>query len=417
MASDGNRTQRLTQVNCRHQYEGSPAGTNSEPHETDLPDKMVSRLAGRMIRLMVKVLCLLVLAIILTAGLWPFHGPWNAVSWLSEDKGLRFGRHGSVVTEGPLGVGEAKAANSCTLELWLEPARLDLAGTILAFYDSASGMVPFALRQFQHGLAFRRVTQDSGGQPTEIYVPDVFSGRAPVFVTIRSGEHGTSVSTDGKLLKRVPYFSFSSQDLSGQMVVGDAPIHAFGWLGTVKGLAIYHRELTDDEVARESDVWTKSGRPNSTSKMGLVASYPFDEGRGTLVHNQVESAANLMIPGRFMVLHKVFLQRPWDEFSNSRHYWKDVAINVVGFIPLGLVFRGYFAAILGIKRSTWLTIAFGFAVSLTIEVLQSYLPTRDSGMTDIITNTSGTALGAISCAWLLKNSRFAKLIASVDGNL
>jgi VanZ family protein len=370
-----------------------------------------------MIRLLVKVLCLLVLAIILTAGLWPFHAPRNAVSWLSEGKGLRFGRHGSVVSTGSLGVGEAKTGNSCTLELWLEPARLDSAGTILAFYDSASGTVPFALRQFQRGLAFRRIGQNSGGKPSEIYVPDVFDGAAPVFVTIRSGEDGTSVSADGKLLKSVSYFNFSSQDLSGQMVVGDAPIHAFGWLGAVKGLAIYHRELTDDEVSREFDSWTKFRRSNSTGSKNLVASYPFDEGRGNLVHNQVESAANLIIPNRFLVLHKVFLQRPWDEFSNSRHYWKDVAINVVGFIPLGLVFRGYFAAILGIKRSTWMTIVFGFAVSLTIEVLQAYLPTRDSGMTDIITNTSGTALGAISCAWLLKNRRFAKLIASADGNL
>jgi VanZ family protein len=225
------------------------------------------------------------------------------------------------------------------------------------------------------------------------------------------------VSTDGKLLKSVPYFNFSSRDLSGQLVVGDAPIHAFGWLGTVKGLAIYHRELTDDEVPREFDRWTKYGRPNSTRGKDLLASYAFDEGRGSLVHNQVESAANLIIPGRFVVVHKVFLQRPWDEFTNSRHYWKDVAINIVGFIPLGLVFRAYFGAILGIKRSTWLTIAFGFAVSLTIEVLQSYLPTRDSGMTDIVTNTFGTALGAILCVWVLKNTRFAQLIASGDGNL
>jgi VanZ family protein len=370
-----------------------------------------------MIRTIVRVLCLLVLAIILTAGLWPFHAPRNTVSWLSKGKGLRFGRHGSVVSTGPLGVGEPTSGNSCTLEGWFEPARIDSAGTILAFYDSASGTVPFALRQFQRGLAFRRIAQNSDGKPAEIYVPNVFSGVAPVFITIRSGEQGTSISTDGKLLKSMPYFSFSSQDLSGQLVVGDAPIHAFGWLGTVKGLAIYHRELADDEVSREFDSWTKSGSPNSTGKTGLVASYPFNEGSGNLVHNQVESAANLIIPGHFMVLHKVFLQRPWSEFSNRRSYWKDVAINVVGFIPLGLVFRGYFAAILGIKRSTWVTIAFGFAVSLTIEVLQSYLPTRDSGMTDLITNSSGTALGAISCAWLLKNSRFGKRIAWANGNL
>ena len=356
------------------------------------------------------------LSIILIAGLGPFHAPRNAVSWLSESKGLRFGRHGSVISAGLLGVGEAKADNSCTLELWLEPAGIDSAGTILAFYDSASGRVPFALRQFQRGLALRRIAQDDGGKRAEIYVPDVFSGMAPVFITIRSGNDGTSVSTDGKLLKRVPFFTFSSQDLSGQLVVGDAPIHAFGWPGTVKGLAIYNRELPDDEVSREFDNWTKSGRPDSTGSNGLVTSYPFDEGKGNLIHNQVGSAANLIIPGRFMVLHKVFLRRPWDEFSNSRYYWKDVAINVVGFIPLGLVFRGYFAAILGIKRSTWVTIAFGFAVSLTIEVLQSYLPTRDSGMTDIITNTSGTALGAMFCAWVLRNRQFAEQFAPVVGN-
>ena len=83
-------------------------------------------------------ICLLVLCGILVAGLWPFHAPKNEVGWLSEGSGLLFGKHGTIVSASPFKTRASQDDNSCSLEIWLEPTRVDSEGMILAFYWPAS---------------------------------------------------------------------------------------------------------------------------------------------------------------------------------------------------------------------------------------------------------------------------------------
>lgn len=347
--------------------------------------------------MLLRVICGLTLLGILVAGLWPFHAPRNQVSWLSQKNGVRFGKHGSIVSANPFKAHATQEGNSSSVEVWVEPSRIDSGGMILAFYWPESRVVPFAVRQWATGLALE--PEGSHGHfpvKGEIYVGDVFSSLKPVFVTITSGKVGTDIYVDGKLVKRVPSFTISNRDLTGEFVVGGAPSVTFNWPGQVKGLAVYDHELSAAEVSQGFVDWTTGSKPDSAKNEGLVARYLFDERKGNVVHNQVDSATNLLIPERFFVLHERFLEKPWDEFRPSWPYWKDVGVNVVGFIPLGFFFYAYFSQLRKAEHSVAVTIAFGFAVSLTIEVLQAFLPTRGSGMTDLITNTLGTGLGVMA---------------------
>ena len=86
---------------------------------------------------------------------------------------------------------------------------------------------------------------------------------------------------------------------------------------------------------------------------------------------------------------RVFHDWPW---PLSFPILKDMALNVVVYAPLGLT--GYLSSARGFRwaRAAW-PIAFGFALSLALETLQSYLPGRVPSGMDLLCNTAGAAAG------------------------
>jgi glycopeptide antibiotics resistance protein len=110
----------------------------------------------------------------------------------------------------------------------------------------------------------------------------------------------------------------------------------------------------------------------------------------------------LYIPATYRVVDKMILEPPWSEFEMSGNYCAAVLKNIMNFMPLGFCFCAYFSADPRISPPRLTTVIAGPLVSLTIEILQGFLPTRDSRMTDTITNTLGAWGGAALYAalWL-----------------
>lgn len=344
-------------------------------------------------------ICLFVSCALLAAALWPFNFvSRNEVSWLSNENGLRFGRKGTIFSLGAFEVAGSDKEPFCSLEIWLEPAlpSVKRSETILAFYMPQNpGM--FRLMQHLDEFLVQRDYRDQQRhlETAEIKIEHAFHKNERVLFTVISNRRTTSVYRDGVFAESSSRFGLTCAAFSGQLVIGNSPIIYDSWQGTLLGVAFYHQGLLPEQVSQHYVSWTHGSMPVGIQEDGLLALYSLGEGVGSTAHNAVGANPDLHIPERFEIPHKRFLTPPWEEFSPDLGYAWDIAINVAGFVPLGFFLYAYFSLELAWNRATILTIALSGLASLTLEILQGFLPSRDSGITDIITNTVGSGLGVI----------------------
>ena len=351
---------------------------------------------------------LLFLALILFVGLWPFD-PWseNRVSPLDGSEGLRFEADGIVLSSG----GEAEWIQSLfknkaiSIELWVRPAAESSGGvsSIVAFYDSQSEK-SFFVGQWKSHLLVRTQTSHTvrgGRNYREIGLREGLVAGREHFLTITSDSTGTRIYSEGKPARVNPAHQVFPEDaVFGRIILGNNAAGKQGWSGDILGLGLYSRSLTTDEVLNSFSRW-KDGSRISLHLEGTVGLYCFQEAAEREVKNCWGGTLNLLIPETFAPPRKILLSHSWDHL---RHGWssiQDVIVNIAGFIPFGFLT----CALLLRRRNAGGGLAFihavliGALLSFTIEILQAWLPSRDSSLADLAFNTLGTALGAAAC-WL-----------------
>jgi VanZ family protein len=328
------------------------------------------------------------------ACFWPFAAPRNSAAWADGGHAVAFDRHGILVGPDPL-LHDGPADSGCTLELWVEPDRVNLKGAIFATYSAANPRL-LTIEQYNDAVAVRSVAPGAPARTggAQLYADGVFAAHRPVHLTVTSAQGAAKVFVNGIVRRAVPDFGVCRALFTGRFVVGTATQTDYDWRGKIAGIAVFDRALDLREIQEDYKTWPSHPDSSFLNKVGVAAFYRFDKTTG--LRDLVSRSASFDIPDRFFVPAKRRLSLP----SFDNHI--DILANIIGFMPLGFTLCGYLSFRSGKLTSVLIAVLFCSLFSLLIESLQWYLPTRDSDLTDVISNTTGAAVGAMLLLWCVR---------------
>jgi VanZ family protein len=341
-------------------------------------------------RRLLPLICLALSLGLLVAGLWPFRFlPTNDVHWIGGGPGLRFDRYGILSGKEPLfgPQGPVDLALPFTIRMEVRPREepSDSLPRILSAYD-ARGRELFFLGQWRSELILRILKEEryfhirSRETGADGLHKDVTRS-----IVVRSDINTLTLFIDevpAKTSSGVDFSLLSDKQVPAWMILGNSPTGECPWRGDLRSLSFYTEALSP------GDIESRRTHP--------VIHYGFSEGIGAICRGSADSRYDLVIPSGFQAPKKGILVPPWRVQKFDRSFWKDVFVNILGFIPYG--FAAYAWGHNGGKRKSSTAMCFalllGAGISLFIELLQVYLPTRDSSFTDVLNNVFGTYIGA-----------------------
>ncbi|MFT5696492.1 MAG: hypothetical protein ACI9QQ_002473 [Myxococcota bacterium] len=337
-----------------------------------------------------------IVVLVLIAVLSPGKRPWdNFMRWRDPGPGLHFGAIAQALSEEPI----TTTTGELTLEVWLVPGFVPGIGNqeMISFYDG-EGIRPLLIGQFSSGYILRgRADNPTGDVRLDKYIganevgPIAPNSISHLAVTVDL--EGAALHVNGRktslLLKETA--AWKGDAFGGHLMLGSSNTGWRLWQGGMLGVAVYDQVLDATQLRKHAENPDVIRDKEFAGDPSLLAFYPFDEGEGDRAHNRAARGSDLTFPDRMTQPTRDNFLSAYPVHPGDRLWIPlDIVSNVLGFAPLGFV--------LAWKRRTAgiaMALAFGFAFSLSIEIIQPLIPGRNSSIVDLASNSAGALLGAL----------------------
>lgn len=360
-------------------------------------------------------LTVLVLLVILIVGLRPkVISPQNRAVWLSDRAGLHFEKYGIAYTDSisDLIQPHILPRDAFSIEFALKAKDFSEEGFhfILLLHGGQdsdqlligqwrSSLIVMNGDDYEHRRKIDRLTVTSDDELPEIQ-----------FVTITTGSEGTRIYIDGQLAAAKKDMRLELPNGENvRIVAGNSVYGSHSWEGDLYGLAVFGKTLPEGDVATHYNGWLQNLDFTFAQAWTPVVLYSLDKKGSNQVPLESDNSYTLQVPSRMKTLLPSFFFHKWDSLKIGKSFFKDrdAVLNLLGFIPLGLLLGATLVKLGGKYKAHCVSIslATGFFVSLWIETLQAWMPARSSDMQDLILNTVGTFVGALCCKYLLRHER------------
>jgi len=345
------------------------------------------------------VITIFMVLVALFFGLRPKGGALaNDAQWLADRTGIQFRSRGMAFVGDLRARWTDRSPASFTIEMAVTPASADLPGfnPLLVMHDGADSS-QLVIWQYRSSLiAMNGDDYDFRQRRPRVVARGIFSNLKTHYVAITSGEQGTRLYVDGSLAdaKKDMLLAIPGSGSELRLVVGNSVHAAHGWRGILRGMAITATDLDGQAILQRYRQWAAGGSFAATKPDSSLLLCSFNAGPGDASRSQ-DAGLSLRVPEKLVALEKTLLGLQGLHAVWNRPVVFDTLVNVMGFVPLGIVFYGFFQSFTGTlaRNGRWLAVLACLLLSLTIELSQAWIPLRVSSMMDFLLNTVGAWIG------------------------